>query len=78
MWIAGGSIGGTFRIIEISGMFAPDARQQSIQRLNATPAVPRRPIGLGPARATKGGQQDTCQDYEKNMPAHGVFVRPGT
>ena len=77
MRVTGWPVGGTFRIIEIAGMIAPDSRQQPVQRLNAIAPVPRRAIGLGLARAC-GGEQDPSQDYGKNMGAHGVFVRPGT
>ena len=80
MRIAGRPVGGPLRIIEIAGMIAPDSRQQPVQWLDAITPVPRRrrPIGLRLAKATCGGQQNTRQNYGKNMRAHGVFVRPGT
>ena len=77
MRIAGRPVSGTFCVVEIAGVIAPDARQQPVERLNAIPALARRPIGLSLAAAS-GSQQDTCENQGKKPGAHGFFVRPGT
>ena len=56
MRIARRTIGGTFGVIEVAGMLAPDAGQQPVKRLHAA-SPGRRPIRLATAGAAQGGQQ---------------------
>src|ERR1043165_8583388 len=78
--IARRSISGTFGIIKVSRMLAPDTRQQPVQGLNAI-TITRRAIRLRRSRPDQGGAQNGSQGEKpqenpgKKSGTHGGFVR---